>query len=438
MKMLSKIISTYKLFIKSIVFIPGLITFGLVFLAIALIYVEQTPFGKNLLTAINFMNFKDAATVRALLSALLAGTISLTVFSFSMVMVVVNQASSNYSPKVIEGFINKKDNQAILGIYLGTILFIMISLIQIDDRDNFSELPHFNAFSSIILLTICIGLFIFFIQNISNSVKINNVAQRIFMLTKKALMDSSNELEEENDTDKEDWHEYNADKSGYFQHVSSQRLLKILKEKGIKLKVAPFYGSYLLKDHNLFYLNRKIDDENFLNRIRDTFNFYSGENVRENYFYGYRQLREVAVKALSPGINDPGIAIICLDYLGELLSLYAGYEKKTRLIDKKGKVEIIFKKHSFNSLLGLTLSPVESYGKKDYIVLSHILKILGDISVFDNAKTHHQVILAHANSLLNTADMNIKSAIEREYFSSVATGLNKSGYFDLRNVLIKS
>lgn len=436
MKILSKIISAYNQFIKSIVFIPALITFGLVFLAIFLNYAEQTPYGKNILTTINFMNFNDAAMLRALLSAMLTGTISLTVFSFSMVMVVVNQASSNYSPKVIEGFINKRANKVILGIYLGTILFIMISLIQIDDRGNFSKLPHFNVFSSIILLILCIGLFIFFIQNISNSVKITNVAQRIFMLTRNTLKDSSNELEEENNTEKEDWHVYTADKSGYFQHVSSQMLLRTLKKESLKLKVVPFYGTYLLKGHNLFYLNRKIDDEKILNRIRGTFNFYSGENVRVNYFYGYRQLREVAVKALSPGINDPSIAIICLDYLGELLSLFLDHEKKTSMKDKKGKGEIIFKKHSFESLLSLTISPVESYGKKDYIVLSHILKILGDISDFDKAKTHRPVIMAHANSLLNTADTNIKAALEREFLGNVVTGLNKSGYFDLRNVLI--
>ncbi len=419
------------MFINSIAFLPSVITFGLVVLAIGLVYVERVSFGRNLLGAINFLDFREAATVRALLSAMLTGTISLTVFSFSMVMVVVNQASSNYSPKVIEGFINKKDNQVILGIYVGTILYIMISLVQIDNRGEFSRVPHFNVFASIILLIICIGLFIFFIQNISNSVRITNVAQRIFMRTRNALYDSSDELEEENNTDIKEWHVYKADKSGYFQHVSSQRLLRILKEENLKLKVSPFYGSYLLKGHDLFYLNRKIDDEKILNRIRETFNFYSGENVRENYFYGYRQLREVAVKGLSPGINDPGIAIICLDYLGELLSLFINHEKRTSLKNKNGNAEIIFKKHSFKSMLSLTLSPVESYGQNDYIVLGHILKVLGDISAYDRVKAHQQIILSHANSVMNTADIHIKAPLEREFIDNVAKGLSKSGYFDL-------
>ncbi|NJK85276.1 MAG: DUF2254 domain-containing protein [Bacteroidales bacterium] len=309
---------------------PAIISTGIFLMAIVINTSQKTVLGNELLKSLKFIQFESPDTVRSLLSALLAGTISLTVFSFTMVMVVVNQAASNYSPKVIDEFISKTVNQVILGIYIGTILFIIVSLTQIGDSDNFSEAPHFNAFGSIVLIVICIALFIVFIENISSSVRINNVIDRIFRQTKDALKKSTGETSDKKHEVKV-WYPYYAKNSGYFQRIVKQNLLLILKDNQLIIRIKPYYGTYLLHNHILFYLNRKIENEGILNKIEDSFITYSGENIEENYFYGFRQLREVAVKALSPGINDPGISVICLDYLSELFSIYIALEKKTTL-----------------------------------------------------------------------------------------------------------
>jgi uncharacterized membrane protein len=430
MNLIHQIVKAYKKITNGIVFLPAVISIAISAFAFLIDAAQHMEAGTEILKAVVFIHFENANTVRSLLSALLTGIISLTVFSFTMVMVVVNQSASNYSPKVIDEFINKTINQVILGIYTGSIFFLIICLVQVKGSGDFSVLPHFNVFVSVILIAACLVLFIFFINDISGSVRINNVADRIFRQTKGALLRISGD---QNDKPPgiEEWFPYAAGNTGYFQSINSKILLSILKRENLVLRVRPYYGTYLLSKHVLFYLDKEIKEESLLNKIRSTFVTYPGENIRENYFYGFRQLREVAVKALSPGINDPGIAVICLDYLSELLSLYLSLEKKSNLADKDGAIRVLFKRHTFAELLTLTVTPVVTYGKSDFIVLGHILLTLGTISLYDASKEHQMALLTYAEHTRDMAKEHITSKPEIEYINNVIKITCESGYFKL-------
>lgn len=431
MNMFSKVTVFYKKIITGIAFLPSLIALSMGLLAIGLVSVQEIPTARDLLSTLNFIQVNDTSTARVILGSILTGIISLTAFGFSMVMVVVNQSASNYSPKVVEGFIGQTANQVILGVYIGTILFVTVSLSQISDIDN-AQVQHFNVFASIILLAVCMGVFILFIQNISNSVRINNVAERIFIKTRRAIKNETYDVGEY--PKGKEWHPYTAETGGYFQSISSSRLLSVLREEKLMLKVVPYYGTYLHPQQHLFCLNKKITDEKLLNEIRGMFNMYSGENIDENYFYGFRQLREVAVKALSPGINDPGIAIICLDYLSELLALYLDQQKKLCLNGNEKGVGIFFIRHEFSEMLNLTISPIAAYGKRDYLVLAQVLRLLYNISLYDEDKQEQSLLSEFGTAVLQTADQNIDATFERKHIDQVVRQLTQASYLRMDEI----
>lgn len=133
-------------FIKSVIhgvaFLPLSIT---LFLTIVTLVLTLSPGLQTLNDVVGthgFFEVKEADTVRAILSSLLTGMISLTVFGFSMMMVVVNQASSNFSPKVVETLSLKRSNQVILGIYLGTIVCTLIVMMQVDTAEAAGGIPQ--------------------------------------------------------------------------------------------------------------------------------------------------------------------------------------------------------------------------------------------------------------------------------------------------------
>src|SRR5690606_15243639 len=125
----------------------------------------------------------NADTARSLLSTLIGGVISLMVFSFSMVMILLNQASTNYSPRLLPGLISNKRHQFVLGFYIGTILFNILCLINVLPGDNPFQIPAFTILIAIMLGPVCLILFVFFIHSISEAIQINNILQRLYQVT---------------------------------------------------------------------------------------------------------------------------------------------------------------------------------------------------------------------------------------------------------------
>jgi len=119
-------------------------------------------------------------------------------------------------------------------------------------------------------------------------------------------------------------------------------------------------------------------------------NIHRGQDIDSNYYYGFRQLMEVAVKALSPGINDPGTAILSLQALGNLLALRLNKYPITQIQDEENVVRISTIERSFSDIFTDTIYPIWDYGKEDRLLVRELhrlllqLQKLGDFPVISN------------------------------------------------------
>ena len=104
-----------------------------------------------------------------------------------------------------------------------------------------------------------------------------------------------------------------------------------------------------------------------------------GQEIDKSYTYGLKQLMEIAIKALSQGINDPGTAVISLQAIGDLLAYRLQHFPELNVEDKKGTIRIITKEKSFDEAFENYVLPVWDYGKNDRSIknkMVHILKQL--------------------------------------------------------------
>ncbi|HEX8548573.1 MAG TPA: DUF2254 domain-containing protein [Cytophagaceae bacterium] len=420
----------YKRLIHGVGFIPLLVTIALIMVGIVLSVIEGTHSGEFALQA--FVEVRSVETARSILNGILGGMISLTVFGFSMMMLVVNQSSAIYSPKVVDTLINVRSNQYILGIYLGTIIYTLMTMVLLDSENTDHGVPDLNLISNIILSIICIILFVKFISNISNSVRIGPIAERIYLRTKEALADDKRfKYDDDHIIETEHWKAYPALRSGYLQIVKIEKLLATLIKEDMILKVIPLPGSYITARTALFALNKSDLREGLLEDLYCCFITYTGEDILENEFYGFRQLTEIAVKTLSPAINDPGVAKICIDYLGDLLSDWVVEGKKQIITDPRGNPRIILNKYNFKSLLELSFTPIQVYGKKDYTILVALLRTLYDVSLYDESGKLKFAINHQAKAIVEDGEQNINNFLEREILNAQVAQLNGSGYFIL-------
>jgi uncharacterized membrane protein len=369
----------YNTIIHSIAFYPVIIATLFSLFAAGLILFDFSDTALEIKKQYDFLSIKDPTTARSILNAIATGLISLTVFSFSMVMVVLNQAASNMSNRVLNNLIGNRFQQIVLGIYIGTIVFAFFLLTTIRDLDKGMSIPSLSIYTLMLLTIIDIFLFIYFIHYITQSVKYDVIVKRILNETRESLEEVCTADEDKIDVDP-DFEDViiEAGKSGVYEGYHSQNLKKIVDENQCKLAFLYPKGYFVLEGTPIIKVNKQLD-EDLQKKIRRSLYLVKNESINGNYFYGFRQLKEIAIKALSPGINDPGTAVESLNAITELLA-YRLQKHTDREIKTENGGVIYERGYTFEDLVKYTLWPVWDYGKEDRLMQDTFINLIDQLS----------------------------------------------------------
>jgi len=377
-KYYTSLVKIYQKIISSIAFYPTVISVMFFGFALIILSIEDNKMTKFLIDNLPFLVINNAETARSVLNTLIGGIISLTVFSFSMVMVLLNQASSSFSPRLLPGLISDKKNQIVLGIYIGTIIYNILVVISIlPDGDSYT-LNGFSVLLGIVFGIISLSLFVFFIHSISTNIQINNILESIFLRTKsrlKYLIEKDTGNGQSSIWDNDNCCEINVEEFGYFQGVQLKKLLSIADELEVNIRCNRYKGETLLTNMNLFSVDKNLNDDE-IRTILDKVIVSQFLNYENNYLLGFKQITEVGIKAMSPGINDPGTALMTLDYLGELLAIRMGLDdfEIYTTPSKNYKVELAVA--NFYDILDKCFAAFRQYCKHDVILMEKIISIL--------------------------------------------------------------
>ncbi|WP_444816750.1 DUF2254 domain-containing protein [Stutzerimonas frequens] len=409
----------------SIAFYPTLIAVGLAVLCVVTILLEMTwlqPYKEDLDLGL----VKNAENARLILGTLVGGIISLMVFSFSMVMVVLNSAASSLSPRVIPGLISSRSHQVVLGVYLGTIIdsLMLISTIQEGDDIN---VPSLGIFLALGLAVICLCLFVYFIRSISLSIQVDFILNRVYKQTLGQLRARRRQLQDSHAPiwpDDAQWTVVRARRSGYFKALNVAAAQDLLEEQDARMTVQVHYGFFVMPGHPLMRIDRELD-ENCTNSLLDCFDFYVEEYAQRHFFFGFKQIVEIAVRALSPGINDPGTAIKAIDMLGVLLAerMQMPDHEVARAEDRP---RIFIRELNLHQLLQMTFGPQRRYGADDLQVLQALLQACKNLLYAAEDADTERVLLRHAQAVVDQAAISLTGVLDREAMVEAVQSLNQA------------
>ena len=160
-------------------------------------------------------------------------------------------------------------------------------------------------------------------------------------------------------------------------------------------------------------------------QLKDCFLFYIEERVTDHYLFGFKQISEIAVKALSPGINDPGTAIKAIDMLSVLFIKKMTMKEKNYVADEDGNVLVVFKNPSLEELLYLNLTPIREYGKGDANVMINLLESLKNLAYTDKGDRKYQPVLSkYIKSMVASCRGNIDNDLDIEQLNKVIEQIN--------------
>jgi uncharacterized membrane protein len=375
----------YNKVIQSIAFYPGIIAIGFLLFSWIMLKIDFSPWGKDIKSSLDWLTLKDANTARTITATIAAGIISLTVFSFSMVMIVLNQAASQMSNRVLTSMIGNRFQQVVLGCYIGTTVYALFLLSTIRNINTGIAVPALSIYLLILLTVVNIFLFIYFLDYVTQMVKYETVIDRVKKQTMDTMYRKYIELKEENPTwDDLPYAEVRSDEAGYFQSFNEAQLLDIACKHNLYISFLYKQGTYLIKNVAFIKVySKKLIDPQCAKEILNSIDLFNGHPININADYGFRQLAEIAIKALSPGINDPGTAVISLQALSDALAFRLYHKLPSVSYDNHKTPRIFIPSSSFQELFEDCIRPIWDYGKHDRYIQHEMLNMIKQLNEAD-------------------------------------------------------
>lgn len=383
----------YNKITESIAFIPAIIAIAFLLLSWGMLEIDFSQWGKNAKGGLSWLSLKDASTARSIVSTVAGALISLTVFSFSLVMIVLNQAATQMSNRVLTSMIENRFQQIILGFYIGTIVYALFLLTTIRDINSGIYVPALSIYLLILLTVIDIFLFIYFLDYVTQTVKYATVIHRVQQKTMSTMKEKFEDLKEENIS----WShlpfiEIRSDESNYFQGFNEKKLLKIAREKNLYICFLYKQATYLIKGIVFMKVyGAALIDEDCRKELLSATDFFKGQPIDKNADYGFNQLAEVAIKALSPGINDPGTAVISLHSLSDMFAYKLYHNLPSVRPDEEGVKRIYIPCSSFDDMFERCIHPIWNYGKKDEYIQTELVSMVNQLKTADHKNLYINV-----------------------------------------------
>jgi len=350
---------------NSISFLTFCIAIGFSILAVSLVV-----FQPNLLEGYPQLAIKKPEDIKFILSFTIGGIFTLTIFTFTMVMNVLNRSISNYSPRLIPLILREKNQQVILGVTSGTLIYALVMAVFISS-ENSAEFPPIAAPLAILMGAVSILLFIYFIHSVSQTIQVNYILHKSFLNTKKNLVELMDlKYTRVSKIPEIEWTEKIAfEHCGYLNKIRLKKLISISAESEVDFKLLKKMGSFVLENEPVLAVSRKVGKKES-NKIKRCISIDRVEAI-DVIEVGFKHLVEVAVKASSPAINDPGTALTAMDYLTQLFIIRKRIPEFTAMKSDKGGL-VFFELIDVEKLVSACFMEMEAYMADDPILMKKI------------------------------------------------------------------
>ncbi|GGD91440.1 hypothetical protein GCM10011515_08870 [Tsuneonella deserti] len=369
-------------------FIPSMMAIIAIGLGVVMIWVDAR-FSHGWIEGLSWYQQVRPEGAREILSTIAGSMITVAGVVFSITIVALSYASSQYGPRVLTNFMSDRGNTITLGTFIATFLYCLVVLRTIRGGDD-AFVPQYAVFVAMLLAGCSIGVLIYFIHHVPQSIHINHVVARI---GEQLIADTSERFPARIGLKPDGSHVGHAvpathtvqvfsNEAGYIQSIDEDGILGLATQADalIKLELGP--GDFTSAGRTLAEVTYwKRWDQERSDQLRACLTVGKKRTPENDLLFLVSELVEIAARALSPGVNDPMTAVTCLDWLGAGGAELAGREMPDAVrVDEAGRPRVIVQPNSFSEFLAESFSRLRSYVAGDVIASLHFLDVIGILS----------------------------------------------------------
>jgi uncharacterized membrane protein len=322
-----------------------------------------------------------AEGARGILTTIAGSMITLAGVVFSITLVALSLAASQYSSRLLRNFMSDRVNQSVLGAFVGIFAYCIVVLRTIRGGDEGLFVPAFAVLVALVLGFVGIAVLIYFIHHISSSIQVSHMLETASRETIRAV---DNVFPEEGDDEPGSdarraidqathWDPVPAARSGYLQTIDREALLKFATDRKTVVRMERRIGQFVIegapvlsiREGNVTSAERRELRRAVITGVQGT--------VEQDPAFGIRQIVDIALRALSPAMNDPTTAMMCIDRLTAILGRLSNRRVSSHFRGSDGAWRLVTKGPTYAELVGDAFDPLRRNTQGNLSVLDSLL-----------------------------------------------------------------
>jgi uncharacterized membrane protein len=369
---------------------------------------EAFPEISGAIPTVLFPSHEDAQVAQAVLSGIATSIMTVVSIVFAILLMTLTLASTQFSPRILVSFVRDRSTQSTLGVFLGTFAYCMAALPAARSLPH-PFVPAATVTGAMLLALVCVGWLIFFIHHISQSISVNHIVDRIaretevvideFMPRRRGprdLPEHAPELSSEGDIF------IRNRRSGYIRFVDIDHLVRLARAYGVRIVLERRVGHFVPESVPLMRAasGDRITPDRVLHLLA-AFDIGPARTMQQDVEFGVIQIVDIALRAMSPAVNDPSTAISCIDQLSRIIIRWAGRVPPPSYYYAPPHVlRLVVPWIDSNGLLDTAFDQIRHYSAADVAVSLRLLRAFIDIAGVTADPQLRGTILSRAQRLV--------------------------------------
>lgn len=394
-------------------FLPSIMTIFSSCMAIGLITLDIYT-DKDAFIGSSWIRLIEAAGVREILSTTASSMITVTGVVFSITIVSLSLASQQFGPRLLQNFMRDRGNQFVLGTVTSTFLYCLLVLGTVSEGKSFPFVPRLSALVAVALAVLCVGVLIYFIHHTAESIQVTNVITAVSRDLgegiERLFPDKGGQNDDEQYVIDEAFPEMFDEQShlipslanGYLQAINISGLVDLAEENDLLIRARHRIGHFVVSGAPLveIWSENTLEPKKLIVAVNDLFVVGNKRSQEQDIGFLVNELVEIAVRALSPGINDPFTANTCIDHLGAALCRVAQRENLAVLkYDRHDRPRVILYPMSFDRMMGAAFNQIRQNGRSHTSINIRLLENIKLIIPFTSHRKQREALLRQADMI---------------------------------------
>jgi uncharacterized membrane protein len=362
-----------------------------------------------------------------MLSTLAGSMMSLMGITFSMTLVALALASSQYTSRILRNFMGSRATQITLGVFAGIFTYCLIVLLSIRGGDP-GFIPSGAVFFAFVLALAGVVVLIFFIHHIASSIQavsvIASVAQetdaavdRMFPQMQGREADGAEDEVEEQvlaSRDERTWYPVPAQVSGYIQGVDEGAILDLARNHKTIVRMERTVGAFAVQGAVLASLALTYPpDREMIAALNRAYRISHHRTIEWDPAFGIRQIVDIALKALSPGVNDTSTAVMCVDYLTAILARLSSRCYPPSYRYDGDALRVIARVVTFEALLAEAFDQIRGSAEGNVAIIARMLGAIDALGSLTDNRNHRQALHEQVQWIAELAGRTVPAPQDR-------------------------